>query len=43
MLRKKESSEEEEEEESLGNEDPVKIYFNQIGNYRLLTKEEEQI
>lgn len=40
---KKESSrEEEEDEELIGNEDPVKIYFNQIGNYRLLTKEEEQ-
>jgi RNA polymerase primary sigma factor len=41
---KKESSKEEEEEEEglIGNEDPVKIYFNQIGNYRLLTKEEEQ-
>jgi hypothetical protein len=39
---KKETVKEEEEEEIAGNDDPVKIYFNQIGNYRLLSKEEEQ-
>ena len=39
---KKESLKEEEEDEAPGSDDPVKIYFNQIGNYRLLSKEEEQ-